>query len=225
MDNELRNLRRLYRENPAHPEHRDRYVAALERSVGLREEGPIPSLSSSFSTSEEAKAGWAYLDEAAEVRTKGALMAFMTKLEGESLDYGTVTYAMAACALAATTVFDNGPNGGITGFQAGFVMWAFIQRFTMEDGPMTLIKWRNMIYPQYQDKFANPKEIDRDLYEEIVDHARQTLEASGINMHERVMTHMVEVAAGRLPWGYTVKQEGDSHPGPQWTPGSTTEMP
>lgn len=43
-------------------------------------------------------------------------------------DYGTVCHAMAAVGLAAMFAFNNsnGASGGITGFQAGFVMWNII---------------------------------------------------------------------------------------------------
>src|SRR5699024_9417415 len=50
-------------------------------------------------------------------------------------DYGTVCHAMAAVGLAAMFAFNNseGARGGITGFQAGHVMWQVILHMNYEN--------------------------------------------------------------------------------------------
>lgn len=47
-------------------------------------------------------------------------------------DYGTIGHAVAASAIGAATAVDHSPTGGITGFQAGAIMWEFIQHWTHE---------------------------------------------------------------------------------------------
>ena len=66
-------------------------------------------------------------------------------------DYGTVCHAVAACAMAAVYAANHHPSGGITGFQAGFVMWDIIRQTNYPSNKcgMKLIDYDNMLYPQY----------------------------------------------------------------------------
>ena len=59
------------------------------------------------------------------VRTPQQLADFVTWLDTHRQDYGTICHAMAAAAIAGASCMDHMPNadGGITGFQAGAVMW------------------------------------------------------------------------------------------------------
>ncbi len=68
-------------------------------------------------------------------------------------DYGTICHALAASAIAAARAANKTDVGGISGFQAGCVMWEFIKNWMSLDGPLRLIKYEEMLYPQYAHKF------------------------------------------------------------------------
>lgn len=61
-------------------------------------------------------------------QTLETLPSFLKNLmEGYNHDYGTVCHALAAGAVATAWAMNAHDNGGITGFQAGAVMWEFIK--------------------------------------------------------------------------------------------------
>lgn len=56
-------------------------------------------------------------------QTLETLPKFTDQIMNSHHDYNSVVHAIAACALATAYACDHSSNGGITGFQAGFVMW------------------------------------------------------------------------------------------------------
>lgn len=118
-------------------------------------------------------------------------------------DYGTICHAVAACALAAAHAVNHDKDqGGITGFQAGCLMWEFIRRWIHIDGPARLLQFKMMLYPQHADDFTTIEPRTRDW---LVAEAKKQLESAG-EMHPSVRAHMESVAAGKVPFGYTVKE-------------------
>lgn len=91
-------------------------------------------------------------------------------------DYGTICHAMAACALAAAWAVNNHPQGGITGFQAGFVMWDFIKewKYSSNQTALRIVNYDNMLYPQYKDEFD--KIISKETFESIQKAAQESLD-------------------------------------------------
>lgn len=75
--------------------------------------------------------------------------------EDYSHDYGTICHAVAAAAVAAGSAVNHSQCGGITGFQAGAVMWEFIRawNYSYNKTGLRLIDYDNFLYPQYADKF------------------------------------------------------------------------
>lgn len=77
-------------------------------------------------------------------------------------DYGTVCHAMAAIGLAAMYAFNksDGARGGITGFQAGCVMWNVIRHMNYESNKcgLRLQNMDDLLYPQYEYKFTATSE-------------------------------------------------------------------
>ena len=69
-------------------------------------------------------------------------------------DYGTMVHAIGAFAVAAASL--GADTMGITGFQAGFVMWDFIQNWTYTHNKtgLKIVDYDNMLYPQYDYKFV-----------------------------------------------------------------------
>ena len=70
-------------------------------------------------------------------------------------DYGTICHAMTAGALATMWAMDHTDQGGITGFQAGAIMWEFIRNWAYTDNKTSLkiINYDDFLYPQYGHKF------------------------------------------------------------------------
>lgn len=132
--------------------------------------------------------------------TLAQLPAFIERLmNGYRHDYGTVCHAVAACALAAAHAANRTEGGGITGFQAGAIMWEFIRHWRGLDGPTTLQEWGDALYPQNADRFNS---INRDTLEWLQAEARKRLEEPGA--HPNVQKHWEALAAGGGPFGLKV---------------------
>lgn len=58
-------------------------------------------------------------------QTLETLPAFLQKLADYPHTYGTICRAIAAGAIGAARALDQSAHGGITGFQAGAIMWDF----------------------------------------------------------------------------------------------------
>jgi hypothetical protein len=142
--------------------------------------------------------------EVNELKTPEDLAKFVHHLMDDySHDYGTVCHALGYAALAGAKVADRHPGqGGITGFQAGFVMWTFIRQWAHEDGPMKLVKFSNMLYPQYDDKFAPT--ISKSTWEWLQSEAERLLQESGACAAGPVVEHWKSIVAGKVPFGHTV---------------------
>ena len=131
------------------------------------------------------------------------LPAFIDRMiHGYNHDYGTACHAVAACALAAAWATCGDDNIGLTGFQAGFVMWDFIRNWTKTGNKcgLKLIDYDDMLYPQYMDKYE--KVISRDIWEAIQQEAGKRLAESG--GCEAVRKHWQSIVDGKVPFGYRV---------------------
>lgn len=124
-------------------------------------------------------------------------------------DYGTICHAVAACALAAAWAADRSEQGGLTGFQGGFIMWQFIRRWLHKEGPLCLVEYRDMLYPQYEHEFD--RTITRETAKWLVDEARKEL-VGDIDRHmpDEVRKHLERIAEGWIPFGYTVRTVRDA---------------
>ena len=133
----------------------------------------------------------------------GSLSVFVDRLMREyQHDYGTICHAVAAAGLAAMRCVSRQPEwGGITGFQAGAIMWELIERWgQFSDGPKRMLSYRDLLYPQRRDKFT---EISAETWAWAQAEAKKTLAESN-GMCSNVNTHMESVAAGVVPFGLTV---------------------
>lgn len=132
------------------------------------------------------------------------LPAFYEKMtHAYNHDYGTACHAVAACALAAAWAACRENDTGLSGFQAGFVMWDFIKNWTKTGNEcgLRLIDYDYMLYPQYEHKFD--KVIDEDTWESIQKKAKEELEKSG-HAADKVRLHWRKIANGIVPFGYRV---------------------
>lgn len=63
------------------------------------------------------------------VNTTDELAEFVKFISNVPLDYGTAVYAQCAAMLAAQHVINESEQGGITGFQAGFIGCEMVKKF------------------------------------------------------------------------------------------------
>lgn len=128
-------------------------------------------------------------------------------------DYGTICHAVSACALAAAWAAIHHPQGGITGFQAGFVMWDFIKQWMFENNKTTLkiVNYDDMLYPQYEEKFD--KVISKETFDSIQKAAKGLLDEHNSTpedqryVHPNVVKHWKSIVDGNVPFGYQIKED------------------
>jgi hypothetical protein len=113
----------------------------------------MTALSESSEQFKKVKSEWR---EKARNATIDTLPNFLRELsEDYSHDYGTICHAMAVAAVAGASALDNSKQGGISGFQAGAVMWEFIRswNYTNNKVGLRLVNYDDMLYPQYEQKY------------------------------------------------------------------------
>lgn len=120
-------------------------------------------------------------------------------------DYGTVCHAMAAIGLAAMWAFNNseGSRGGITGFQAGCVMWEVIRHMNYESNKcgLRLQDMDNLLYPQYEYKFLS---ISNDTWEAVQKETKMRLSERD-EVHPDVKKHWQSIVSGKVPFGLRIE--------------------
>jgi len=134
------------------------------------------------------------------------LPAFLKKIsEDYKHDYGTVCHMLAAGAVATCWALNRTDQGGITGFQAGGVMWEFIQNWitSYKGKPLKLVNFTNMLYPQYSEEFG--LSISPDTWEWLQKEAKKNLKGKGVD--PGVRAHWESIVAGTVPFGFSVKEE------------------
>lgn len=133
-----------------------------------------------------------WYEEAKEI-TPENLDEFIKKLtEDYNHDYGTICHACAAAAIAGATAIDNSEQGGITGFQAGCIMWEFIRKWMIgnDEQPMKLLKYEDLLYPQYGYRFNT---ISKEGWEWVKEQAEKNLKEESacaeVKQHWRDITN------------------------------------
>ena len=147
--------------------------------------------------------------EARQMTEEGFPNFFERIVHGYNHDYGTACHAVAACALAAASAACSHEGIGLTGFQAGFVMWDFIKNWTKISNicGLKLIDYDNMLYPQYEEKMD--KTIHADNWKAIQEQARKYLNESSDDdipweAAPEVAKHWKSIVDGHVPFGYKV---------------------
>lgn len=140
------------------------------------------------------------------LKTIDDLSGFIKSLLDEyEHDYGTIIHACFHAMMATFRFMNNGPQGGVTGFQASCLGWMFVKNFiAMEDGPMKLLTFREMLYPAYADNFR--KNISKDTWEFLQKEAKKNLEDTE-EAHPKVVEHWKSIVAGEVPFGFKVVEE------------------
>lgn len=147
--------------------------------------------------------------EATKDITLDELPTFMQHLMDDyEHDYGTICHAIAAGAIATARAMDRDESqGGITGMQASFIMWIFVQKWMgYEDRPLVLIQGTDLLYPQYDYKF---KTITKDMWEWVQNKAKENLKEDNPYVSSRVLAHWAGISDGHVPFGLTIRKEED----------------
>lgn len=87
-----------------------------------------------------------------EIKSFDDLVNFLKEAREYNVDYGGAPRAIAQAALATAWWFAS--DFGITGFQAGCVMWDFIidWMYTSNQCGLRIVDYDDMLYPQYIDE-------------------------------------------------------------------------
>jgi len=120
-------------------------------------------------------------------------------------DYGTIVHAMTAGAIATLWAMNKTEQGEITDFQAGLVMWGFMRQWMFCEGPLQLIPYNNMFYPQYKKEFE--KIISKEFWKDLQEKVKMKLVLEGQNVHPAVRKHWESIVKGIVPFGFVVKEE------------------
>lgn len=121
-------------------------------------------------------------------------------------DYGTICLALGFGATATAWAMNKEPNGGITGFQSGFVMWEFIRQWNYNRNRcgMKIIDYDKLLYPQYNDYFD--KVIPENIWKSVQEEARNLLETHK-DLNPDVLVHWQSIVDGVVPFCYRVDEE------------------
>ena len=149
-----------------------------------------------------------WFEKARYVETTEELINFINHVMNDyDHDYGTVVHAISACSIAAAWIANKMPGayGGITGFQAGFVMWDFIKEWEFQNNKVGLkiVDYDDMLYPQCKYKFD--KVITKDIWRSLQKEAIEKLQTKDLSLCDsRVVEHWESIADGKVPFGYVV---------------------
>lgn len=123
---------------------------------------------------EEMKVHEKWYEDAKNV-TVESLPDFIKRLtEDYQHDYGTICHAIAAGAMAAIHAIDSSPQGGMTGFQAGCVMWQIVTKMNYNSNKcgLRIIDYDNYLYPQHLD---DGRKISESTWTELQKEAKNSL--------------------------------------------------
>lgn len=143
----------------------------------------------------------------AEKQTLETLPEFINHLMNDyEHDYGTIVKATAAAMIATFEACDKSEQGGLTGFQVRFMPWFMMNKFWGEsEVGRKVIDFEHMLYPQYAYKFE--KTMSSKTWHKLQEIAKERMKEPIGNFHPDVRLHISKIAAGQIPFGYTVKDE------------------
>lgn len=143
-------------------------------------------------------------EERKNIKSFDDLVDFLRRVKDNcNIGYGTAPRAIAQAALATARYLAS--DFGITGFQAGCMMWDFIRDWQYRDNEcgMKIVNYDDMLYPQYDYKFD--KVISKDIFEALQEKAKKLLEDKTY-AHPNVVNHWRSIVDGNVPFGYIIKE-------------------
>ena len=146
--------------------------------------------------------GW-YKD--AQQQTLETLPAFLKNLTEEyEHDYRTICHAVTAAGLAAMHAVNKTPQGQLTQFQVGSIAWEFWRHWLKEQSPIKMVKFRNMLYPEFEPLFE--KTITAATWTYLQKEASIELGRAEHNpkYNRAWVDHWKSIAKGKVPFGFKV---------------------
>ena len=144
-------------------------------------------------------------NERKEIKTFEELTKYLKMIKDDyNTGYGTAPRAIAQACLAVgwylSGVF------GITGFQAGTVMWDFIQDWALPGNQCgaKLVDYDKMLFPQYRSEFT--RTIPKGTWDCLKGTAEKWL-AEHPDAHPEVLAHWKSIVDGKVPFKYAVVKE------------------
>ena len=137
------------------------------------------------------------------IKSLDDLMNYIQNIrDNYDIGYDTAPRAIAQAALA--TSYYLADMFGITGFQAGFVMWDFIKDWSFRGNKcgLKIVNYDYMLYPQYNYKFQ--KTIKKDTFEALQKAAENNLKKHQLSS-SAVIKHWKSIVDGNVPFGYTIE--------------------
>lgn len=137
------------------------------------------------------------------IKSLDDLMNYIKNIrDNYDIGYGTAPRAIAQAALA--TSYYLADMFGITGFQAGFVMWDFIKDWSFRGNKcgLKIVNYDDMLYPQYNYKFQ--KTIKKDTFEALQKAAENNLKKYK-SASSTVIEHWKSIVDGNVPFGYIIE--------------------
>ena len=137
------------------------------------------------------------------IRSLDDLMDYIQDIrDNYNIGCGTAPRAIAQAALA--TSYYLADVFGITWFQAGCVMWDFIEDWFFRGNKcgLKIVNYDDMLYPQYNRKFQ--KTISKDTFEALQKEAENNLKEGGY-AHPNVIKHWKSIVDGNVPFGYIIE--------------------
>lgn len=125
----------------------------------------------------------------AKKQTVETLPEFVRHLtEDYSHDYGTICHAVAAAGIAAMCAVDNSPTGGITGFQAGCIMWQVIREWNFQNNKtgLKILDYDKLLYPQYKASFIS---ISSKIWESVKKEAQNKINQNNDDVEKWKVAH------------------------------------
>lgn len=124
--------------------------------------------------------------------------------ENCNTDYGVAPRAIAQAALGVAWYLSG--EFGITGFQAGCVMWDFIRgwEYTHNKTGLKIIDFDNMLYPQECEYFE--KKISANTWKRLQEEALTNLNNKEY-ARDALREHWTSIVDGKIPFGYKLEEK------------------
>jgi hypothetical protein len=138
--------------------------------------------------------------------TMETLPAFLDKLGQMPDTYNDGVHIVAAAGIAAAWAL-NGHIGCLSNIGASQVMWDFIKSWMDKKGPMRLICFEDMLYPQFEYRFEKTVDFETAEWLRITAHNKMQTWFKGHHcVAPEVFWHWHSLDCGILPFGY--RKEG-----------------
>lgn len=146
------------------------------------------------------------VEKRSEIRNFDDLIEFLTYVKDNcNCGYGEAPRSIAQAALAVSWYLAS--EFGITGTQAGYVMFDFIRdwQYRSNKSGLKIVDYDKMLYPQCEHDFQ--KTIYPWTWDTLQAEAKMLLENDGKTTHPDVVKHWESIVAGNIPFGFTIKED------------------